>query len=65
MKISDSIEKVIYDQNAETAGEIVSKTLISREAFAKMCVANIKAGKWEQVWKKHNGRTVKAYRRAK
>lgn len=65
MKLSQKLGKLIVDQNAETMGELAKSTLLSREALTKLKADGLKNGTWEEVWKKHGGRMVKAWREKK
>lgn len=62
MKISETIAKKIFDDNAETIDELMLSTGATRHHIASLRDDGIKSGKWEQVWKKINGRAYKAYR---
>lgn len=61
-KCSEMIPRMIVDQEAETCREMAEASGVNRDAINQICAANIKAGRWERVWKRVDGRTVPAYR---
>ena len=61
----DSIPKKIIDPNASTLYEIMSDRCLSRHPATELRDLNIQTGAWQEVWKKVNGRVVRAYRLAK
>lgn len=62
IKCSDTIALRVVDDRAETALELADATGLGRSVINKLIHANLKAGKWEQVWKKSGSRHVPAYR---
>lgn len=65
MKLSRIIPRVVVDQNAETLQELIRETGHDRVWLYKLIRTNIKAGRWERVWKKVGPARVPAYRPVK
>jgi hypothetical protein len=61
----DTIPEKKLDPTASTIDEIMRDRGICRGAASEIRNLNISTGAWVEVWKKINGRVVRAYRLAK
>jgi len=62
MKPSDQLPKIIIDQKAETALEIMAQTPHKRCWVDRLAKEMVASGKWERVYKRVGGRLTPAYR---
>ena len=60
--VLDLIPERVIDQNALCMVEIAQARGLDPGAVERLKKEGMELGIWEQVWKKYNGRTVKAYR---
>ena len=65
MSLLDKIEKREMDQRAFSLVEIMKIKNLPRPVVEELRDINMTSGAWERVWKKFNGRVVKAYREKK
>lgn len=62
--ILDDIPRLVFDQSAVTPAEIADHAGMKITWAKQLAAERVKAGLWEQVWKRTNARQpVMAYRR--
>ncbi len=61
--LASEFPKIVIDQGAETVKELKGQWPLGISSLKEFIAKKIKAGEWEQVYKRSEGRLSLAYRR--